>query len=158
MSHEEEIQQQLIETFPFLAGAVRIQRERRIWADVPLERFMEVFTFTVRELRFPNLIAITGRDDGATFAAVYHLNQDGILLNLSTRTPREDPVLPTITGLFPGSDIYERELEDLFGIKVEGLPKGNRYPLPDQWPAGQYPLRKEWNASSLQEKPEDHHA
>jgi Ni,Fe-hydrogenase III component G len=33
---------------------------------------------------------------------------------------------------------------DLFGMQVEGLPPGNRYPLPDDWPPNQYPLRKDW--------------
>jgi Ni,Fe-hydrogenase III component G len=33
---------------------------------------------------------------------------------------------------------------DLLGIQVQGLPTGNRYPLPDDWPANQYPLRKDW--------------
>ena len=45
---------------------------------------------------------------------------------------------------FPAAEIYERELIDLLGAKVAGLPEGKRYPLPDDWPAGEYPLRKDW--------------
>jgi Ni,Fe-hydrogenase III component G len=41
---------------------------------------------------------------------------------------------------------------DLLGIKVEGLPEGRRYPLPDNWPQGQYPLRKDWDPSVLDKK------
>jgi Ni,Fe-hydrogenase III component G len=33
---------------------------------------------------------------------------------------------------------------DLLGIEFEGLSAGNRYPLPDDWPAGDHPLRKNW--------------
>ncbi|MDD5679724.1 MAG: NADH-quinone oxidoreductase subunit C, partial [Candidatus Omnitrophica bacterium] len=58
--------------------------------------------------------------------------------------PRENPAVKTVTEYFHAADAYERELTDLLGIKVEGLPPGHRYPLPDNWPAGQYPLRKDW--------------
>jgi membrane-bound hydrogenase subunit beta len=33
---------------------------------------------------------------------------------------------------------------DLLGIQVEGIPPGRHYPLPEGWPEGQYPLRKDW--------------
>jgi Ni,Fe-hydrogenase III component G len=49
-----------------------------------------------------------------------------------------------VTDRFPSAHIYERELIDLLGAKVEGLPPGNRYPLTDDWPKDQYPLRKDW--------------
>jgi len=39
---------------------------------------------------------------------------------------------------------------DLFGAKVEGLPEGPRYPLPDDWPKNQFPLRKDWKPDSDQ--------
>jgi len=49
-----------------------------------------------------------------------------------------------VLAIFPGAVSYEKELEDMFGIKVEGLPPGRRYPLPDDFPTDQYPLRKDW--------------
>ena len=62
-------------------------------------------------------------------------------------TPRANPHLPTITGVFPGAEPYERELADLLGITIDGLAPGRRYPLPDDFPAGQYPLRKDWKTA-----------
>ena len=58
--------------------------------------------------------------------------------------PKDEPVLQTVTGYFPAAELYEREMVDLLGMQVQGLPPGTRYPLPDGWPAGQYPLRKDW--------------
>jgi Ni,Fe-hydrogenase III component G len=63
---------------------------------------------------------------------------------MKTFAPKSNPVIKTITNYFPAAHIYERELEDMFGAKVEGLTPGHRYPLPDGWPVGQYPLRKDW--------------
>ena len=45
---------------------------------------------------------------------------------------------------YAGAQVYERELVDLFGAQVEGLPPGNRYPLTDDWPTDEHPLRKDW--------------
>ena len=39
------------------------------------------------------------------------------------------------------SSFYERELEGLLGIRWRAH---RQYPLPDNWPAGVYPLRKSW--------------
>lgn len=92
-----------------------------------------------------NIGAITGLDLRDWFEVIYHIyNDQGVLLNLKTRISREEPKIPTVTGIFPGVFLYERELMDLFGILVEGIPDGRRYPLPDDWPDGEYPLRKDW--------------
>jgi Ni,Fe-hydrogenase III component G len=97
---------------------------------------------------------MTGLDLGATLGVIYHLARpSGIVLNLATAVPKEKPVLQSITARFPAAACYERELADLLGFQVQGLPEGPRYPLPDSWPAGQYPLRKDWKADSLPAAP-----
>jgi Ni,Fe-hydrogenase III component G len=63
-----------------------------------------------------------------------------------------------VIPLFVGAEIYERELVDLLGVKVEGLPSGNRYPLMDDWPKDQFPLRKDWKPPVEESKEEHHHA
>jgi Ni,Fe-hydrogenase III component G len=70
-----------------------------------------------------------------------------MLLNLKTAVAKNKPQVETITAYFPGAEIYERELMDLLGVKIEGLSDGNRYPLTDDWPLDQHPLRKDWKPS-----------
>jgi len=145
MRKEEEIQSQLIKKFGFLEGKVTVRRARRIFAEVPLENFNELFEYALVDLSFVILCAITGLDETSTIGFIYHIaREDGIILNIKVNVDRNNPVIKTITGYFPGADIYERELMDLLGAKVQGLPAGNRYPLSDDWPAGEYPLRKDW--------------
>jgi Ni,Fe-hydrogenase III component G len=74
-------------------------------------------------------------------------NEDNILIGIKLSIPKNDPVIKSVSGKFPCLLYYERELVDLFGIQVDGLPDGPNYPLPDGWPKGSYPLRKEWNPS-----------
>lgn len=142
---EEKIKHGLEEKFSFLKDAVAVKRKGRIFAQVPLNKFDEVFSYAVKELRFPALSAITGLDSGDNFEVIYHLNQEGkILLNLGVILNKENPEINTVTRICPSADIYERELMDLLGIKVKGLASGSRYPLSDDWPKGEYPLRKDW--------------
>lgn len=145
MTGEEKIKQELIEKFNGLKDSIVIKRERRIFVDVAREQWLQVFDYLVKNMQFSMLSAITGLDEGNTFGVIYHVSRDGcILLNLKTRLSRENPSLDTITSYFPSADIYERELMDLLGIQVTGLGAGQHYPLADNWPKGQFPLRKDW--------------
>ncbi|MDP2929719.1 MAG: NADH-quinone oxidoreductase subunit C [Candidatus Omnitrophota bacterium] len=142
---EIKIKEDLLSRFPNLNDKIRVQRDRRIYAEIDYANFVEVFEYAMQKLNFTFLCAITGLDEGERISFIYHITtQSGIILNLKTSVPKEKPVLKTIIGYFPGAEIYERELEDLLGVKVEGLPEGKRYPLPDDWPKDQYPLRKDW--------------
>ena len=145
MTKEEKIQSDLISRFAFLADKVKVQRIRRIFADVPAEHFKGVLEYAIKDLNFVFLCTITGFDEGENLSFMYHLTrQDGIMLNIKISVPKTNPVIKTITDHFKGAEIYEREVMDLLGAKVEGLPEGKRYPLPDDWPEGEYPLRKDW--------------
>jgi Ni,Fe-hydrogenase III component G len=155
MTNEEKIQQALIGRFPFLEGKIRLQRARRIWVDVPAESFDEVFAFIVKDLTFPILCTMTGQDEGERLSILYHLaHMDGITLNLKVSVPRDKPEWKSVAAYFPGGVLYEREIADLFGVQFQGLPPGPRYPLPDDWPAGQYPLRKDWKGTGESQQAE----
>jgi membrane-bound hydrogenase subunit beta len=150
MLEEDIIKQQLVEKFGYLNDKVTVQRPRRLFADIPLANFDEILDYTVKKLGFSILVTITGLDEGTTLGFIYHLaRENGIVLNLYTNAPKDRPVIKSITAYFPVADAYERELVDLFGAQVTGLPEGDRYPLPDDWPASQFPLRKDWKACSL---------
>ena len=151
MAEEQDIQTQLTTRFAFLQDKVRVQRVRRLFADVPGESIREVFDYAVRQMGFSILCTITGMDLGPSLGVIYHLaRENGIVLNIATSVPKEKPVLQTVISYFPAAEIYERELIDLLGMQVQGLPEGPRYPLPDDWPAGQYPLRKDWKPEGLE--------
>jgi Ni,Fe-hydrogenase III component G len=147
---EQEIKQELEKKFTYLHDSVIITRKGRIFAQVSLDKFDEVFAYVVKKMHFLALSAITGLDRGDGFEVIYHLNQDGrVILNLKVLLEKENPQVKTVTAYCPSADIYERELMDLLGIKVEGLAPGERYPLSDEWPKGEYPLRKDWKDPSL---------
>lgn len=146
---EERIKARLEEKFGAAISDMVIQRRNRVWFGITAERLIELVHFMKNELGYNHLPTITGFDEGENLGANYHLTDTHGIITARARTPRANPHLPTITGVFPGAVPYERELEDLFGIKIDGLAPGRRYPLPDDFPAGQHPLRKDWKTSDV---------
>lgn len=149
MSVEENVKQELVKKFAYLENKIVFPRPRRLFLEVETAHFEEIFAFARSELKFSHLVAITGFDEQDKLSFMYHLAEDsGVVLNIKIGVSKDNPVIKTVTGYFPGAEIYEREVVDLFGAKVEGLAEGNRYPLPDDWPEGEFPLRKDWKPSA----------
>ena len=57
--------------------------------------------------------------------------------------PPHQPEFPSVTPKVPAAIWYEREVRDMFGIQPIGMPDERRLVLPDDWPDGLYPLRKD---------------
>ncbi len=57
---------------------------------------------------------------------------------------RPTPICRPSAAVIPGAILYERELQDMFGIVVENLPDPRPMLMSDDWPAGNFPLRKDW--------------
>jgi NADH-quinone oxidoreductase subunit C len=55
--------------------------------------------------------------------------------------PADDPTVPSLFDLFPGTEAMEREAWDLFGVSFEGHPDHSRILLPEDWVG--HPLRKD---------------
>jgi NADH-quinone oxidoreductase subunit C len=63
-------------------------------------------------------------------------------LRLKVRVGEENPVVPTVTGVWPGANWHERETWDMFGIKFAGHPDLRRLYLPEEF--DYHPLRKDF--------------
>jgi len=61
--------------------------------------------------------------------------------------PDSDAKVPSLTGVYPGTDFPERETYDLFGIEFEGHPDLTRILMPDDWDG--HPLRKDYPSARV---------
>lgn len=139
----------LEQRFPVITGKAVIQSVRRIFIDVPLDNLLEMLTYCKAELGFTHLTTITGLDNGEMFEFLYHIAcESGVVLTLKVKTARDGGLLPSVMPIFNGAIFYELELQGLLGVTVEGLPADRQYPLPDNWPKGQYPMRKDWHPTA----------
>ncbi|HUG75575.1 MAG TPA: NADH-quinone oxidoreductase subunit C [Acidimicrobiia bacterium] len=112
---------------------------------VPTERLAEAAT-AARDagfLMFVDLCAVDYLHRAPRFEVVTVLLSldPPVRLRLVTGADAEEPVVPSLTSVYPGANFYEREAYDLFGVRFEGHPELTRILLPDDWEG--HPLRKD---------------
>ena len=78
------------------------------------------------------------------FEVNYHLLsiENRTRLRLKVRLAGSDPVISSVTNVWPTANWHERESFDLFGVRFEGHPDLTRILMPDDWEG--HPLRKDY--------------
>jgi NADH-quinone oxidoreductase subunit C len=105
------------------------------------------FLKTDSELSFDLIIDLLGVDmyrPEGRFEVVYNLYslKNKKYLRLKVVVDEDDPVVPTVTGVWSGANWHERETYDMIGVKFKGHPDLRRIFMPEEF---QYhPLRKDF--------------
>ncbi len=78
------------------------------------------------------------------FVVVYHLHSlaRNERLRLKCRISGQNPAVDSVTGVWRGTNWFEREAFDLFGIQFRNHPDLTRIMMPDGWEG--HPLRKDY--------------
>ncbi len=87
------------------------------------------------------------------FTVVYHLSSFTHNSDIRIKVPLQesDPTIPTMVGLWPNANWYEREVWDLFGITFDGHPGLFRIMTLPTWEG--HPLRKDHPARATEMEP-----
>jgi NADH-quinone oxidoreductase subunit C len=97
------------------------------------------------DLDFQVLADLAGVDTGTHMQVAYHLwsaTTPDWLRVIADGMPRDDPRIPSLTGLWPGAEWMEREAYDMFGIIFEGNRDLRRIYMPPDYTS--FPLRKDF--------------
>jgi NADH-quinone oxidoreductase subunit C len=73
--------------------------------------------------------------------------QHRLRLRMVVGLERDDPVIASLTPLWPGANFAEREVWDMFGIRFEGHPDLTRILMPDDWEG--HPLLKDFAVGAV---------
>jgi len=144
-----EIQDKLQKKFADSILEIKSPRPSRIYMRIRPGMIKDVIRYAMKDLGLLHFSTITGVDKGTEFEAIYNLFGNKTGLSIGIRVNRDDPKIETVTDIVPGAVCYERELQDFFGFVVKDIPDGRRLIIPDKWPEGQFPLRKDWNQDML---------
>ncbi|MDD5466977.1 MAG: NADH-quinone oxidoreductase subunit C [Anaerolineales bacterium] len=115
---------------------------------LPAEQLLPVCQALRDEFDFEMLVDETAIDYWPQTAPRFHLLYQLLSLKHNTRlglrVPLEGnaPSLPTLAGIYPNANWYEREIWDMFGIRFENHSDLRRILMPHDWEG--HPLRKDF--------------
>ena len=116
-----------------------------VWIELHSVLAVARFLKEAEDLDFAFLTAITAVDYVDNFEIIYHLlsmrrNHSAVLKMRCYG--REEPIVDSVTGIWRGADLQEREIWDLMGVRFEGHPNMKRILLWEGFPG--HPLRKDF--------------
>ncbi|MDH5815440.1 MAG: NADH-quinone oxidoreductase subunit C [Candidatus Nezhaarchaeota archaeon] len=128
---------------------MKIQRARRVFITVDRLTYKEVVKFLRDNIGVTHVSTITGVDAIDRFEVIPHFSFRGVVISVKGLVPKDNPEIDTISDVIPGAFFYEKEVHEMFGINIKGHPDLSRLELPDDWPEGLYPLRKDVDLQTL---------
>jgi len=103
-----------------------------------------------QEMRFVSLWAAQAgaHDDKSLYAYMAFAHPEHRHVLLRTDLNKKDPSLPDISRHYVAAVRMERSLQDMFGIRVEGLADTRQWLKHEHWPDATYPMRTDFSADS----------
>jgi len=140
----------LAEALAVPADSLREHRPGELVAEVEPAALPAVADRVVAGLgaRLASLFATDERALHAAFALhqIWLLPRHQTFLRVSTRIDPAHPGFPSIAAKHPAANWFEREVMDTFGLVPVGHPNPTRVSLHDDWPEGEWTLRKDFAA------------
>jgi len=137
-----DVAQRINEAFPDAATRHDLTN---VWISPDSLLSVAQFLYETPDLDFSFLTALTAVDYVEEFELVYQLLSMKKTHSAILRTRcygREEPSVASVTSIWQGADLQEREIWDLMGIRFEGHPNLKRILLWEGFPG--HPLRKDF--------------
>ncbi|MBC8386886.1 MAG: NADH-quinone oxidoreductase subunit C [Actinobacteria bacterium] len=117
--------------------------ERRIYLDINPADLTDFAQYIFRDMGARFAIA-SGVDTPKGIEILYHFSFDssGLVLSLRILLDRNSPEVESLTPIFKAAEWIECEINELLGVNFRNHPNLRHLLLPDDWPKGNYPLRR----------------
>jgi len=152
----EEVLNHLKEKFKKNIIEVIDRSPKRLYIEINPKSIREIARYMFRDLGARFNIA-SGVDLRNHMEILYHFTLEDINLVISFRVKldKSNLEIDSLAPLFEAGNWIEREIHELLGINFKGHPDLRRLLLPDEWPKGVYPLRrdyKEWDKKAIRDR------
>lgn len=116
-----------------------------------------ICTYINRDMGY-QLVSMFGSDERKLEAGkfvIYYVfanRAEGRLLTVKTLHGEENMSFHSICSTVHAAALYEREIQDMYGLTPQDHPDPRRLVFHSNWPEGSYPLRKDFDGKSKPEK------
>jgi len=129
---------------------------KRVYVDIDPGALLKVAGHVFKNMGARFNIA-SGTDARTHMEILYHFTFDtmNVVVSFRVRLEKTGLSIDSLANLFEGANWIEREMNELLGIEFRGHPDMRRLLLPDEWPEGVYPLRrdyKEWDKNAIRDR------
>ena len=124
-------------------------RYTSLWLDVTRDGFRPAVLHLCQLQEMPHFTVIAPVDRGESVDLLYHFSLyyghhlKAIALAIRVTLPKNQLAIPTISDIIPGAIFAERETQEMMGVKVTDIPDDRRLFIPDDFPQGVYPWRRD---------------
>jgi Ni,Fe-hydrogenase III component G len=129
---------------------------KRVYMEIKPESLVPVATYIFKDLqaRFNIASAVDARTHTEI---LYHFSLEyiNLLISLRVKLDKKKPSVDSLAPVFKGANWIEREMHEIMGIEFKGHPDLRRLLLPDEWPEGVYPMRRdytEWDKNAIRDR------
>ncbi len=129
---------------------------KRVYVEIKPQSLVTIATHIFKNLGARFNIA-SGVDTRRHIEILYHFTFEEVNLVTSLRVKllKDNLEIDSLASLFEGANWIEREIHEMLGVNFKGHPGLKRLLLPDEWPQGVYPLRreyKEWDKNAIRDR------
>jgi len=119
------------------------QSDKRVYMEIAPQTVIAASQVMYQKLGARFQIA-TGVDIREGLEIMYHwvLDDEGLIITMRTVLDHEKPEVDSIAPVLPAAEWIEREMWELLGINFRGHPDLRHLLLADDWPEGNFPLRR----------------
>ena len=110
-----------------------------LWISLERKKLLPTLK-DLKSLGVSRVSSISGVDEGKTIDVIYHFIHKKKTINIRISLDKKNCVVDSITDIYPGANLFERELYEMMGIQVKNHPNLKKLFLDKNSPKN--PLRR----------------
>ncbi|MCK4336236.1 MAG: NADH-quinone oxidoreductase subunit C [Candidatus Aenigmarchaeota archaeon] len=110
-----------------------------LWISLERKKLLPTLK-DLKSLGVSRVSSISGVDEGKTIDVIYHFIHKKKTINFRISLDKKNCVVDSITDIYPGANLFERELYEMMGVQVKNHPNLKKLFLDKNSPKN--PLRR----------------
>lgn len=124
---------------------VFVKNDRRVYLTVDKRDIPDICRF-MYEVLGGRLAIASGVDSRSGIEILYHFmfSAEHQTISIKTKVEKPSPEIESIAVFYPAANWIECEINEILGVVFKNHPNPRKLIMADDWPEGDYPLRREF--------------